>query len=181
MIIKILLALVVLVAAILILAAFQPSTFAIERAVTISAPATALYPRINDLHQLHEWSPWKEKDLQCSYTFEGPPAGVGASQAWSGNSEVGSGKQTIIESRPGELVRLRVEFYKPIEGICESTYTLSPAADGTRVSWKMTGANNYLGKVFCLFMNQDKMIGTEFEKGLAKLKASAETAAAHAH
>lgn len=174
MILKILLILAALIGGLLVFASFQPDTFSIERSVTIAAPAPALFPRLNDLRQLHEWSPWKEKDPQCAYTFEGPAAGVGASQSWSGNSEVGAGKQTIIESRTNDSVRLKLEFEKPMEGLCEATLALKPEGSATRVSWKMTGENNLLGKVFCLFMNQDKMIGGEFEKGLATLKRTAE-------
>lgn len=177
MIKKILLLVAVLVVGICILAAFQPSTFRIERSVTIAAAPGALFPRLNDLRQTHEWSPWKEKDPSATYEFSGPAAGVGAAQSWSGNSDIGAGKQTIVESRPNELVRLRLEFFKPMEGVCDSTFTLKPDGNQTRVTWTMSGENNYLGKVFCLFMNQDKMIGGEFEKGLATLKRTSETAA----
>lgn len=173
---KIVFALLLVIAAVAILAAMQPSTFRVERSVSIAAAPAALFPRLNDLRQTHEWSPWKEKDPNASYTFEGPAAGVGATQSWSGNSEVGAGRQTIVESRPNELVRLRLEFFKPMEGVCEVRYALKPAGGLTVVTWTMSGENNYLGKVFCLFMNQDKMIGREFEKGLATLKRTSEAA-----
>lgn len=175
MIKKILLALVLLVAGVAILAAFQPSTFHVERSITIAASPAALFPRVNDLHQTHEWSPWKEMDPKATYTFEGPASGVGASQSWSGNSDVGAGKQTIVESRPNELVRIRLEFFKPMEAVCDAQFALQPAGGQTTVTWSMSGKNNYLGKVFCLFMNQDKMIGGDFEKGLATLKRTSET------
>lgn len=175
MILKIVLILVALVGVVCLIAAFQPSTFRIERSVTIGASPAALFPRLNDLHQVHAWSPWKEKDPACAYEFTGPAAGVGAAQSWSGNSDVGSGKQTIVESRPNELVRLKLEFYKPIEGLCDATFTLKPNGDQTAVTWTMAGENNFVGKLFCLFMNQDKMIGGEFEKGLANLKRLAES------
>jgi hypothetical protein len=177
MILKILLVLALIIAGVALFAATRPSTFRIERSVSIAASPATLFPRLNDLHQVHEWSPWKDKDPNASYSFEGPAAGVGAAQSWSGNSEVGAGRQTIVESRPNELVRLRLEFLKPMEGVCEATYTLKPVGDQTVVTWSMTGENNYLAKVFCLFMNQDKMIGGEFEKGLAKLKQTSETPA----
>jgi hypothetical protein len=180
MIKKILLVLAALVAGICILAAFQPSTFRVERSITIAAPPAVLYPRLNDLRQLHEWSPWKEKDPAAVYEFSGPAAGVGAAQSWSGNSDVGAGKQTIVESRPNELVRLKLEFYQPMEGLCDATFTLQPNGQQTVVTWAMSGENNFIGKIFCLFMNQDKMIGPEFEKGLATLKRTSETPAAKA-
>lgn len=174
MILKIILILVALVGLVCLVAAFQPSTFRIERSATVAATPVALFPRLNDLHQVHEWAPWKEKDPKCSYEFTGPAAGVGASQSWSGNSDVGAGKQTIVESRPNELVRMKLEFLKPFEAVCEATYSLKPADNQTVVTWTMTGENNFVGKVFCLFMNQDKMVGGEFEKGLANLKRLAE-------
>lgn len=176
MILKIVIVVVLLLAGFLLFVATRPSSFSIKRSVTIAAPAPAIFPRLNDLHQVHEWAPWKDKDPNCSYTFEGPPAGIGASQSWTGNNDVGAGKQTIIESRANEVVRMKLEFYKPFEGLCESTLALAPDGSGTRVTWKMTGANNFIGKVFCLFMNQDKMIGNEFEKGLATLKRLTEAA-----
>lgn len=177
MILKILLGLALILAAIALFAATRPSAFRIERAIAIAAPAGALFPRLNDLRQLHEWSPWKEKDPNAAYTFEGPATGVGSSQSWSGNSEVGAGKQTIVESRPDELVRLKLEFFKPMAGVCDVTFTLKPEGGATRVTWTMTGENNFIGKVFCLFVNQDRMIGGEFEKGLATLKRISESAA----
>lgn len=174
MILKILLVIVALIAVVCVIAAFQPSTFRIERSITVAAAPAALFPRLNDLHQVHEWAPWKEKDPNCTYEFTGPAAGVGAAQSWSGNSDVGAGKQTIVESRPNELVRLRLEFLKPMEGVCDATYSLKPSGHETVVTWSMTGENNFIGKLFCLFMNQDKMVGGEFEKGLANLKRLAE-------
>lgn len=174
MILKIILVLVALVGLVCLVAAFQPSTFRIERSLSIAAGPAALFPRLNDLHQVHEWSPWKEKDPNCAYEFSGPAAGVGAAQSWSGNSDVGAGKQTIVESRANELVRLKLEFLKPFEAVCEATYVLKPSGNQTVVTWSMTGNNNFSGKVFCLFMNQDKMVGGEFEKGLANLKRLAE-------
>jgi hypothetical protein len=178
MILKILLALVLVVAAFIGFAATRPSTFRVERSIAIAAPASVLFPRVNDMRQLFAWSPWKDRDPNASYTFEGPASGVGASQAWSGNSDVGSGKQTIVESRPNELVRLKLEFFKPMEGVCDVTLALKPEAGQTRVVWTMTGENNLMGKIFCLFVNQDKMIGDDFEKGLATLKRTSEGALA---
>jgi hypothetical protein len=178
MIKKILLVLAVLVVGICVLAAFQPSTFRIERSISVAATPATLFPKLNDLHQTHEWSPWKEMDPKATYEFSGPAAGVGAAQSWSGNSDIGAGKQTIVESRPNELVRVKLEFLKPFEAVCESVYTLQASGPQTVVTWTMTGENNFIGKVFCLFMNQDKMVGTEFEKGLATLKRTSETPAA---
>lgn len=176
MILKIVLGLAVLLAGFLVFVSTRPGSFRIERSLAINAPARVLYPLINDLRAADAWSPWKDKDPNASYTYDGPATGVGSSQSWSGNNDVGAGKQTIVECRPDELVRLKVEFYKPMEGICDSTFALQPDGGGVRVTWTMSGENNFVGKLFCVFVNQDKMIGTEFEKGLANLKRVAEVA-----
>ena len=177
MIKKILLILVAIVAVILIAGAFQSSTYRVERSVTIAAPAAAIFPQINDLHASQTWSPWVKLDPNCKFTFDGPASGVGASNAWVGNSQVGEGRQTIIASTPNELVRLKLEFMKPMAGIATSEFDLKPAAAGTTVTWRMSGDKNYLSKVMCMFLSMDKMIGGDFEKGLGNLKALAESSA----
>lgn len=176
MIKKILLSLLAIIALILIVAAFQPGEFRVTRSATIAAPAAEIFPAINDLHRWTAWSPWEKLDPAMQRTFEGPAAGVGASYAWEGNSAVGAGKMTITESRPAEAIRIKLEFFKPMPGICPTEFTFRPEGKGTNVTWTMSGTNNYVSKVFCLFMNMDKMIGGDFEKGLATLKANAEAA-----
>ena len=177
MIKKILLGLVAIVAVILIAGVFQSDTYRVERSLTIAAPAAALFPQINDLRQSQVWSPWMKLDPNAKYTFEGPANGVGASNAWAGNSQVGEGRQTIIASTPNELVRLKVEFFKPMAGVATSDFRLQPAGSGTTVTWSMSGDKNYVSKVMCMFMSMDKMIGGDFEKGLANLKTLAESSA----
>ena len=118
-----------------------------------------------------------KKDPAAKYTFEGPATGVGASNGWSGNSDVGSGRQTIVESRPNESVKLKLEFFTPMEGVCAAEFRLKPAAGGTSVTWSMDGTNNYVSKIMCVFMSMDKMIGGPFEEGLGSLKKLVETAA----
>jgi hypothetical protein len=177
MIKKILLVLVAIVAVILIAGAFQSNTYRVERSLTIAAPAAELFPHINDLHQSQAWSPWAKLDPNAKMTFDGPASGVGASNAWVGNSQVGEGRQTIIASTPNELVRLKLEFFKPMAGVATSEFDLKPAGAGTTVIWSMSGDKNYLSKVMCMFLSMDKMIGGDFEKGLANLKALAESPA----
>lgn len=174
---KILIALVVLVAALLIVAAFQSDTYRVERSVTIAAPAAAIFPQINDLRLAQVWSPWVKLDPAAKYTFEGPSAGVGAINAWAGNSNVGEGRQAIVASRPNELVRINLEFYKPMAGAAVAEFALKPAGNDTVVTWSMAGPKNYISKVVCLFISMDNMIGGQFETGLANLKNVVETAA----
>lgn len=173
--------LIVLALALVLLLAFaatRPAKFHIERSVAIAASPAAIFPRLNDLRLAHEWAPWRDKDPQAVYTFDGPASGVGASQSWSGNGDIGAGRQTIVESRANERVRLRLDFEKPFAATCTSDQVLRAEGGQTIVTWTMDGDNNYLAKLMCLFMNQDKMIGTEFEKGLGRLKAQVETAVA---
>lgn len=174
---KILIGLAVVIAAILVIAAFQPSTYRVERSITIAAPPAVPFASVNELAKWRPWSPWEKMDPAMKRTFSGPAAGVGAVYAWEGNSEVGSGRMTVLESRPAELIRIKLEFFQPMEGVSEAVFAFKPEAGRTAVTWSMTGANNYVGKLFCLFMNMDKMIGGDFEKGLASLKALSESSA----
>lgn len=174
---KILLSLAAIVAVILVLGAFQADTYSVERSLTIAAPPAELFAQVNDLRKAQVWSPWVKLDPAAKYTFEGPAAGVGAVNAWAGNSEVGEGRQTIIESRPNELVRLKLEFFKPMEGLATTEFRFKPEGSRTTVTWSMSGPKNYVSKVVCMFMSMDKMIGGQFEKGLADLKTLVEAPA----
>ena len=167
---KIFLALAAVVAAILVVGAFQSNSYRVERSLTIAAPAADLFAQVNDFHKTQAWSPWMKLDPAAKYTFEGPASGVGAVNAWAGNSEVGEGRQTIIESRPNELIRMKLEFFKPMAGEATAEFRFKPEGQGTTVTWSMSGAKNYLSKVMCMFLSMDKMIGGPFEQGLANLK-----------
>ncbi len=174
MITSILLGLAVVVAAILVIAAFKPSTFRVARSITLQAAPAVPFAHVNELTKWQAWSPWEKVDPALRRTYEGPPAGVGAIYAWEGNNAVGSGRMTVVASRPAESIRFKLEFFKPMAGLCEAEFTFEPTAGGTTVTWAMTGANKYISKIFCLFMNMDKMIGGQFEKGLANLKSLTE-------
>jgi hypothetical protein len=170
MIKKILLALVALIAGILVAGAFQPAEYRVTRSATLTAPASAIFAEVNDFHRWGAWSPWEKLDPAMKRTFDGPAAGVGASYAWEGNSDVGAGKMTITESKPGELIRIKLEFFKPMPGLSPTEFTFRPEGAGTNVTWTMTGEKNYISKVVCMFMDMDKLVGGDFEKGLAGLR-----------
>lgn len=170
MLIKLLLALGVLIFAFVLFVASRPATFHIERSLAISASPAALFPHLNDLKKAQVWSPWMKLDPAATVTFEGPSAGVGAASTWAGNNEIGEGRQTIVASRPGESVQLRLDFKKPFESSCTAEFTLKPDGARTVVTWSMSGENNFLSKAVCLFLDQDKMIGGPFEEGLANLR-----------
>jgi len=174
---KILLGLVAVIALILIVAAFQPSQFDVKRSLAIAATPAALFEQVNDHRKFAVWNPWMKLDPNVKTTYSGPATGVGAVSSWQGNSEVGAGSQTIIESKPGELVRERMDWKEPMEGTSTVDFTFKPEGGKTVMTWHMYGPNNYMGKVMCLFMSMDKMVGGQFEQGLANLKTLAEVPA----
>ncbi len=172
---KILVVLVLLIVVLLIVVAVQSADFRVTRSATIAAPPAAVFERLNDFHKWNDWSPWAKLDPNAKNTFEGPASGVGAKFAWSGNNEVGEGSMTITESKPSELVRMKLDFVRPFEATSTTEFTLKPEGGGTAITWSMSGRNNFIGKAVGLFMNCDKMVGGQFEKGFANLKALVET------
>jgi carbon monoxide dehydrogenase subunit G len=170
----ILVGLALIVAAFLLTAALQPAGFRTARKINIAAPPDAIFGWVNDLHRWQEFSPWAKMDPNASTTFEGPLAGVGASFSWEGN-KVGSGRMTIVESKPNQLVRFRLEFLKPFAATNTAEFTFEPDGQGTTVTWAMTGERNFMMKAFGLIVNCDKMCGSQFEQGLATLKSLSET------
>jgi hypothetical protein len=157
--------------------ALQPSDFRIVRSTTISAPAAVAFSQVNDFHRWEAWSPWAKMDPAAKNTFEGAPSGTGAIFAWAGNSKVGEGRMTLTESRPPELIRIKLEFVKPFAASNTAEFTFRPEGSQTVVTWAMSGTRNFIARAVCLFMNMDKTVGGEFEKGLAQVKAVAEAAA----
>lgn len=152
------------------LIALQPSTIEVSRSGNVPAPPPDVFAMVNDLHRWEAWSPWIQLDPNARMTYEGPQEGPGATVRWAGNKEVGEGNLTIVENRPDERVRLRLEFIKPFAGKSEFEFDFEPAAEGTQVTWSMTGHNNLTGKVMCLFMDMDKRIGGDMERGLANMR-----------
>ena len=160
----------------LAIVALQPSDFRVERSATMRAPAPAAFAQVNDFQNWRAWSPWEKVDPALERSYDGPKAGTGAVYAWQGNKDVGEGRMTITESRPGELVRIKLEFFKPFAATNSTEFSFKPAgAESTAVTWTMTGRNNFLSKAMCLFVNMDRMVGGMFEQGLAQLKSVVES------
>jgi hypothetical protein len=176
MILKILLGLVLLLAVLAIIIAMRPDDFRVARSIVIAAPPSAIFPYLNSQRKGAEWAPWNKLDPAMKQDYSGPDSGVGASLAWDGNSQVGAGKSTIIESRPDELVRMRLEFLRPFKGTNTAEFALKPAAGGTEVTWSMEGKAGFMSKAVGLFMDCEKMCGDMFTKGLTDLKELAEGA-----
>jgi len=162
--------LAVVVAGFLVIVALQPSDFRIERSATMRSPAQAPYAQVNDFKNWAAWSPWEKIDPALKRSYEGPQAGTGASYAWQGNKDVGEGRMTITDSRPGELVRIRLEFFKPFAATNTAEFRFKNSGESTAVTWTMTGQNNFLSKAICLFVDMDKMVGGMFEQGLTQMK-----------
>ncbi len=172
---KILIALAVIVLVFVVVVALQPSEYLVVRTAGISAPPAVVFAQIADFHKWEAWSPWAKLDPAAKNTFDGPPAGTGAVFAWEGNKKVGAGRMTITESHPDDLIKIKLEFIKPFPSTATTEFTFKPEGIQTAVTWSMTGEKNFLSKAFCLFMNMDKMIGGDFERGFANMKSVAET------
>ncbi|ODS03647.1 polyketide cyclase [Methyloceanibacter marginalis] len=172
---KILLVLVALVLVFVLVVALQPSEFHVERSVTVDAPASKVFGEVNDFHKWEAWSPWAKLDPNAKVNFEGPEAGEGTAMSWAGNSEVGAGKMTLVESRPDELVKIKIDFTEPFEGTSGAQFDFKPEGDKTDVTWSMNDDHNFLEKAMCLIMNGKKMVGEQMEQGLTKLKQVSES------
>jgi hypothetical protein len=177
MLIKVFIAIAVIVVVFAVIVVLQPSSFRVARSTSISAPPAAVLAQVNNFHKWEAWNPWGKIDPAMKQTYEGAPAGTGAVYTWAGNNEVGVGRMTITESRPNDLIRIRLEFFKPFAATNQSEFTFKPEGDQTAVTWSMTGNNNFMAKAVHLFMNMDKMVGGQFEKGLAQMKAVVEATA----
>ena len=171
---KLLLALAAIVVVLSIVIALQPGDFKVSRSVVINAPAAKPFAVVNDLHRWDDWSPWSKRDPQMKKEFSGAPSGVGAAYAWEGNKEVGKGHQTIVASKPGELVEVDLVFEKPFAGQNVVDFSFAPEGQGTKVTWTMSGPANFISKFFIMTGMMDKMIGKDFDEGLSSLKALAE-------
>lgn len=171
---KILAALGALISLFIIVVALQPSHFKVERSVDIAAAPEFPFGEVNDFKQWADWSPWEKLDPSQKRTFSGAPTGQGSVYEWNGNDKVGSGRMTITKSKPSEELEIKLEFLKPMEQTNITRFAFKPEGANTKVVWTMEGDNGFMGKLFCLFVNMDKMVGGDFERGLASMKEASE-------
>ena len=157
-------------------AATLPEDYVIAREQTIKASPEVLFPWINNSKKSDEWMPWMESDPQIKMTYSGPEEGVGSKASWTSPGDMGDGEALIIESIPNQTVKTQLTYTKPMEMTQLATISLKQVPEGTTVRWEVSGKNPLIGRIFCLIMNMDKMIGDEFEKGLANLKSKVEVA-----
>lgn len=168
------LAVVALVAAVLIYASTQPDSFAVQRTTTIKAPAERIHVLIDDFKRWGDWSPWDKIDPALKRTYSGAERGKGAIYTWEGNKEVGAGRMEITESSAPSKVVIQLDFLKPFEAHNITEFSLVPQGDATQVTWKMQGPAPFVTKLMQVFVSMDKMVGKDFETGLANMKAIAE-------
>ena len=165
--------LAIAIAAALMVASAKPDTFRVQRSAVIAAAPQTIFPLIADFHRWAGWSPWEHRDPAMKRTFEGPASGVGAVYAWDGNRNVGAGRMEIVEAAPSRIV-IKLDFIKPFEGHNIAEFALRPLTSATEIVWTMHGPAPLLSKIMQLVMNMDKMIGKDFEAGLAGMKRLAE-------
>ena len=171
---KIVIGIVLLVLIVLGLAALQPDNFRVQRSIAIKAPAEKILPLISDFHNWTSWSPWEKLDPSMKRNYSGAPRDLGAVYAWEGDDKVGSGRMEITSVTQPTNVGIKLDFLRPFESHCVTDFTLATQGDITTVSWTMSGPSNFMTKLMGLAFSMDKMIGKDFEFGLANMKAVAE-------
>ncbi len=150
-------------------------TFLVTRQATITATPASIFDQLDDFHRWTGWSPWETIDPAMWRGYEGEPSGVGAVYEWKGTRKAGEGRMEIVESQaPAKLV-INLEFRKPYSSHSTIIFDLEPSGDATEVTWSMTGPKTFTTRLMSAFMSMDKMVGPDFEKGLAQLKAAVET------
>jgi uncharacterized protein YndB with AHSA1/START domain len=170
----VLLVIVVAIVAVLGFAATRPDSFVVKRTAVINAPPEKLVGLVQDFHQWGAWSPWEKMDPGMSRTYEGPAAGVGSAYAWSGNDKVGTGRMEIQKVVPAREVVFKLDFLKPFKASNTAEFVMTPTDAGTDLSWAMFGPSPLISKLMGVFMDMDKIVGKDFEAGLAALKREAE-------
>lgn len=162
------------IAALLIYAATRPDSFRLERTINIAAPPEKVFPLVDNFRSWAQWSPWENIDLNLKRTYGGADAGRGANYAWDGNNKVGSGRMEITASTPSSKIVIQLDFLKPFEAHNTAEFTFVPNAGATTVTWAMYGPSNFISKLMQIFFSMEKMVGPQFEKGLADMKGAAE-------
>ena len=149
-------------------------TYTVARSTHVDAPAERVYEQVADFHHWRQWSPWEDVDPALERSYSGPASGAGAAYAWSGNRKAGKGSMEIVEATNPSLVRIDLVFEKPFKARNETVFTVVPDGDGSKVTWTMTGRKTLMTKAVGLVSSMDKLLGRDFEKGLARLKSVAE-------
>jgi uncharacterized protein YndB with AHSA1/START domain len=159
---------------VLVYAATRPDSFRIERSATFKAPPEKLFSQVSDFRRWTAWSPWEKIDPQLKRSYSGAESGKGAAYAWEGNNDVGSGRMEILEAAPASKVVIKLDFLKPFEAHNTAEFTFTPGPQGTTVTWAMFGPSPFVSKLMGVVFTMDRMVGGQFEQGLANLKSVTE-------
>lgn len=168
----VLLALLFITIIFIVVIAGRPDEFCVTRTATIPAPAEKVFAQVNELRAWEAWSPWARRDPNAKSIYSGPASGVGAAMSWDGNRKVGAGRMTIVESRPNQIIRIKLEFLRPFKATNMAEFIFQPRDNQTIASWSMVGVNNFASKIFSLFVNCENMVGKDFDNGIANLKSA---------
>jgi hypothetical protein len=167
---------VVAIVAVLAFAATRPNDFSVQRSIAIRAEPAKIYPLLVDFSRWPAWSPWEKLDPTMKRTLSGSASGPGAVYAWEGSSKVGAGRMEVKEAVASSKVVIQLDFLRPFKAHNITDFTLVPRSDATTdVKWLMRGPSPFVSKLMGVFVDMDKMIGKDFEAGLANLKAAVET------
>lgn len=172
---KILISLFIIILGFIAYVASRPNHFRYERSGLIHASPEKIFPYLRNFKLGNEWVPFNKIDPNVKQTFTGPAEGVGAGMVFVGNSQVGEGKIEILSEVPNSVVQMKLEMFKPMKGVNTVEYTLTPDTDGTKFTWAMWGDQPFLGKLVGVFIDCEKMVGDQFEKGIQNLTTLVET------
>ncbi|MBK7268804.1 MAG: SRPBCC family protein [Flavobacteriales bacterium] len=169
MIKKLLIGLAVVIVGIIIVSRFQPDGYTVERSATIAAPPEVVFEHVNNFEKWQQFNAWGDSDPNAAYTYNETESGVGANFHWKGNSDMGEGRMTILESKPNEYVKVDLSFIEPFEGKAIAELLLEPTEGGTKLTERTSSDHNFFSKIMCMFMDMDKMIGDKYEEGFRRM------------
>lgn len=156
--------------------ATKSDQFLVTRELVVNAPAEKIFPYLNNSQKADSWMPWAESDPSVTMTYSGPDEGVGSRSSWDGQGNMGAGEAVVVESVPNQTVKTKLTYTRPMEMDQMAELSLHPTSDGTTVRWTVSGKNTFVGRFLAVFVDMEKMVGGEFEKGLTKLKTMVESA-----
>jgi uncharacterized protein YndB with AHSA1/START domain len=152
------------------------ATYEVTRESTIAAPRAAVFDLLVDFHRWPEWSPWEDIDPDLRRSYSGSSSGVGAVYEWEGNRKAGQGRMEIVAAEPPARLEIALRFIKPFKSDTTTTFVLDEREGATHVTWRLVGPKTFATRVMGVFMSMDKMVGRDFERGLARLSAAAQPA-----
>lgn len=162
-----------IIALLVVIAFLLPKTYKVERSIFIKSNPDVIYNLTSNFELWHLWVAWtKEFDSTAVFETTGTAGQVGTSWRWQGK-KLGQGEMIASELVPGQLIAYDLAFdqgkYKS-----KGRIVIEPQGDSCKVSWFDEGDLGYnpMSRYMGLFM--DRMMGPDFEKGLAKLKILAE-------